>query len=65
MNLKYNGMLTFKIKNREALGNFLAVQWLRFGAFTAVGLGSISGWGANIPQAAPHGQKKKREALAF
>ena len=27
------------------------VQWLGLGAFTAVGLGSIPGWGTKIPQA--------------
>lgn len=38
------------LKMRKS-GNSLAIQWLRFSAFTAVALGSISGWGAKIPQA--------------
>ena len=41
--------------------DFLAVQWLRVGAFTAVGLGSIPGQGAKIPQAVRYGQKKKKK----
>ena len=45
------------IKNSTA-GNFLVVQWLGFGAFTAVGPGSVPGRGAKIPQAKQHGQKK-------
>ena len=43
------------------LGSFLAVQWLRLGAFTAGGLGSDSGWGTEIPQVVQHGQKKKKK----
>ena len=37
------------------------VQWLRLGAFTAVGPGSIPGQGASIPQAEWCGQKKKKD----
>ena len=40
------------------VGNSLAVQWLGLGAFTAVGPGSIPGWGTKIPQAL--GQKTKK-----
>ena len=35
-------------KDRE--GNSLAVQSLRLGPFTAMGLGSVPGWGIKIPQ---------------
>ena len=44
------------------LGNSLAVQWLGLGAFTAVGLGSIPGWGTKILQLRPmwHSRKKKK-----
>ena len=41
-------------------GNSLVVQWLGLSASTATGLGSISGWGAKIPQAVRHGQKFKQ-----
>ena len=34
------------------MGNSLAVQWLGLHAFTAEAVGSIPGWGTNIPQAA-------------
>ena len=40
------------------LGNFLAVQWLGLGAFTARGPGSIPGRGTKILQAAWCGQNK-------
>ena len=36
--------------NILSLGNFLAVQWLGLGGFTAGGLGSIPGRGTKIPQ---------------
>ena len=42
-------------------GNFLAVQWLGLFTFTAVGLGSVPGWGAKIPQAAWHSQKRRKK----
>ena len=42
-------------------GTSLAVQWLGPGAFTAVVLGSVPGWGTKILQAAWHGQKKKEK----
>ena len=35
------------------------VQWLGLGAFTAVGPGSIPGWGTRIPQAMQQGKKTK------
>ena len=41
--------------------NSLAVQWLGPCALTAEGPGSVSGRGANIPQASWHGQRKKRK----
>ena len=42
--------------------NSLAVQWLRLGAFTAVGSGLIPGWETKIPPArwCSHQKKKKR-----
>ena len=40
------------------LGNSLAVQWLRLGAFTAMGPGSIFSQGSKILQVTLHGQKK-------
>ena len=50
---------TFIFKKWGA-GNSLAVQWLGLSAFTAMGLGSISGRGTKIPQATRHDQKRKR-----
>ena len=38
------------------MGNSLEVQWLALGAFMAMGLGSIPGWGTKIPQASRCGQ---------
>ena len=50
-------------------GTFLAVQWLRFCASNARGLGSIPGWGTKIPHAARCGQenikKKKKENVGY
>ena len=45
----------------EPLGNSLAVQWLGLHAFTAENMGSIPGRGTKIPQAAWHGQERKRK----
>ena len=39
----------------------LVIQWLRFRAFTAMGPGSIVGWGTKIAQDPQHHQKKKKE----
>ena len=39
----------------------MVVQWLGFHASTAGGQGSIPGQGTKIPQAAWHGQKKKKK----
>ena len=36
------------------------VQWLGLCASTTGGLGLIPGWGAKIPHAVQHGQKKKK-----
>ena len=41
------------------LRNFLAVQWLGLGIFTALGLGSTTVQGIKILQAMWHGQKEK------
>ena len=43
----------------STVGNCLAVQWLRCGTFTTIGLDSIPGQGTNISQALWHPQKKK------
>ena len=42
-------------------GTFLAVQWLRLWASTAVGEGSVSGQGTKIPYATWCVQKKKNQ----
>ena len=49
--------IRFRAKIKE---NFLAVQWLRLGAFTAVGLDSIPGWGTKILQATWRGKNKTK-----
>ena len=43
------------------IGNFLAVQWLGFHAFTAEGLGSIPDWGTKIPTSRTAKKKKKKQ----
>ena len=48
------------VKNNSFWGNSLVVQWLRLGAFTAVALSSVPGWGTKIPQATWYSQKKKK-----
>ena len=45
--------------------NSLVVQWLGLCASTAMGPGSIPGWGTKIPQAVQPGQKKKAFFLFF
>ena len=47
------------VYKKKIWGNSLVIQWLRLCAFIAKGIGSTPGWGAKIPQAAQHGQKKK------
>ena len=37
------------------------VQWLGLRTFADEGAGSIPGWGTEIPQAAVHGQIKKKK----
>ena len=39
--------------------NFLAIQWLGLGIFSARDLGSVSDWGTKILQAMYCGKKKK------
>ena len=39
-----------RAENKIGVGTSLAVQQLAFGAFTAMGLGSIPGQGTKIPQ---------------
>ena len=46
-------------------GNTLAVQWLGLHAFTAEGLGSISGQGTKIPQAVQQGKYIYTEHAPF
>ena len=55
----YGGDCVSSIKNYKYVGNSLVVQWLGLCAFTAEGLGSIPGRGAEISQAVWCGQKKK------
>ena len=45
----------------EEKRNSLAVQWLGFHVFTAMGLSSTSGWAAKILQAAWQKKKKKKK----
>ena len=47
-----------EFENRS-LGNYPAGQELELLSSTTEGLGSILGWGNEIPQAAQHGQKRK------
>ena len=44
-------------------GNSLALQWLGFWAFTAVGPGLILGSGTKILQAVRHSLKKKKKKI--
>ena len=53
-------MLWVAPEDRDNDRNAGGVQWLRLSAFTAVGLGSVPGRGTKNPQAAWHGQKKKK-----
>ena len=52
MILQNSGQVSIKLKKRE----FLVVQWLGFHAFTAKGMGSISGQGTKILKATRHSQ---------
>ena len=53
---KWNKVMILKI-----IENSLAVQWLELHASTAGDMDLIPGWGTKIPQAAWHGQKKKKK----
>ena len=64
-----NGLVIFLFSSEDLntitqthtqIGNFLAVQWLGRGAYSARGLGSIPGQGTNILQAVKHSQKKRK-----
>ena len=46
------------------LGDSLAVQWLGHCAFTAVGAGSIPGWGTGILQAVGRLSQKKKKVFS-
>ena len=52
-------MVFTSLKSQQG-GNSLVVQWLRLGAFTAMGPGWIHGQGTKIPQATRPKKKKKR-----
>ena len=55
-------MISDKLQNRKYTEeSFLLVQWLGFGAFTAVAPGSISGWETKILRAVQRDQKKKKK----
>ena len=58
--IPYDITYTWHLKY-DTYGNSLTVQWLGLCAFTAEGLGSISGRGTKIPQAVWYGKKKKKE----
>ena len=53
LNLRKELRLKSRPQNQRAEKNFtgssLAAQWLRLGGFTAVGWGSIPGWGTKTP----------------
>ena len=49
--MKTTKLYTFFNFKKYIIGNFLVVQWLGLGAFTAKGPGSIRGEGTKIPQA--------------
>ena len=46
-------------RNTKNIGTFLVIQWLKIHASTAVGTGSIPGWGTKIQHALWCGQKIK------
>ena len=48
-------------RNTKNIGTFLAIQWLRIHASTAVGTGSIPGWGTKIHHGLWWDQKKKNK----
>ena len=56
--MAYNSFNQFPIDKYLKLWTSLAVQWLELCAFTAEGLGSVPGWGTEIPQAMWHGQRR-------
>ena len=63
-------MISDKLQNRKYTEeSFLLVQWLGFGAFTAVAPGSISGWETKKDPAScaarPKKKKKKKEYREF
>ena len=43
----------------------MVVQWLRFHACIAGGVGSIPGQGTKIPHATGHSKKKKKNCINF
>ena len=55
--LGHHCLIKLFLKNREHVGNFLAVQWLGCSAFTVEGPGQET----KIPQATQHSQKKKKK----
>ena len=48
------------MSKERKMGNSLEVQLLRFGDFTAKGMGSIPGWGTKILQSMQYDKKKKK-----
>ena len=48
------------LQNTKTYGTSLAVQWLRFCASNAGGMGSIPGRGTKIPHVADTAKKKKK-----
>ena len=55
------GVKIFTYQKSAGVGTSLAVQWLRLGASTAEGMGSIPGWGtrSHIPRI-PHAVRPKK-----
>ena len=49
------------LRKKGAVGNSLAVQWLRLHASTTGGMGLIPGQGTKILHATQCGQKKKKK----
>ena len=49
------------LKRNNAMGNALLVQWLGLCPFTAEELGSIRGWGTQIPKGAVKEEERERK----
>ena len=54
-------LVLWPLRSKTFSRNSLMIQWLRLGALTAMGWGSIPGQGTKIPQAVGYGQKEKKK----